>query len=474
MSRGAPLRDRPHHERFASPPHTAVPLRSGHPPVHVMPQPTLRHSPSAVTRSRSTRTRSFAAAPLGLLVGLLAIGCAEGGDEERPIGDVVLDETYAFYGVVGGTAFGPYPATTSDAGAFDGRLVFSGDSTFEITSGAATISSGNYTITDRGVLTLLIPRSGLPTLALQGAIGLSGNTGRLTIADRVGNVGLYLGSRVVAGTIDPTQFADGGDWVLSSLQVQFGDPSIPNPVASDVGRSFSAVLAGTQPMPGNTINLSGTGAGSADAPATVLTATGALEALVDGEFEMTLAYGVGPRAESRRYSMAGDDRLLVGTEIGTSNEVVGLATMMRERSAPIDFADLAARGGEDAVWLATIWTVFPLPTRSGLDAAVGTATFASDGSYVINASNNTGTAFSFQGVCTADSSQPGRMTCTETAFSETWIGTVDEAQETIVLIDTVLEQRPAGESPELNMIVLVRANTPMPEPPPATTALGDR
>ena len=387
----------------------------------------------------------FAPVALALLA-----GCAEGGVEDRPLSEVTVTETHHLFGVVGATAFADFPVTPAEAGVFDGRIELDGDAAFEITRNSTVVADGTYALEEDGDFALLITRPGLSSLVWQGGFGRNGNTGRSFLTDRFGDVGLYLGAIVEPGMPDLDTFV--GTWQVFTLQVQFAPATVLNPTTADVGRSLAGVLSATRPDPMGDVVLDGTVI-RALSPSTPTTATGSLAGFDGGSFSIGLDYGAASTAEERTYAAGGDNESIFGVETGQNGQVAGLVAMVRERAAPVDITTL------EGDWIAGIWTVFPLPERSGVDAALGTCQISSTGTYRLTAFDNTGTPFVFEGAISTAGGVDGGIEVTEQRFTETWTGGVSIDDGTIVIIDNVAEARPAGISPELNMIVLIRAGS---------------
>jgi hypothetical protein len=389
-----------------------------------------------------------------LLAGLAA-SCAEGGVDNRLSTEVQTDVTgtrFDFFGIAGPPSF-PFPLTVGQSAGFDGRLLFDPESQFRITNNAVTVASGRYSVQQNGVVSLLFTGSGQSTL-WQGAFGLEGDTDRIFVADRIGNVGLYLGNPVVDGPPDASPLE--GTWTVLSMHALFPSASLMNPTVDDVARAFAGSIVVPAPTDAMDLDLDFTGSGEGSAqggsPVAFPSVTGTVTAVAGSEFDLSLSYGAStPRAETRSYTVSGGDgEVLFGVENGASNTAEGLIALIKNRTAPVDLTTLAGD------WLVGVWTIFPLPTRSGFDAGVGTATIDTNGDYFVDANNNTGTRFTFSGRMSTNMVPDGQVSVTEARFNETWIGAVDESQNTIVILDDRIETRANGESPELNLLVLLR------------------
>ena len=391
--------------------------------------------------------------------------CAEGGTERRITGDTTVASSHAMFGVVGVTAFQRFPVLSNQVARFDGLIELDEIGDFAIRSNGAAIANGEYALQFDGAFTILIPQTNRPSLAWEGGFGLEGDTGRLFLTDRFGNVGLYLATRNVAGTTDPDRYVD--DYTLLSMQVQFADDANPpNPATpADVGRAAFGLLTLSQTMTGVDPTIAGQLLRSTD-PAARLNANGGLTTRTNNEFELAVDYGgTGTLGETRIWSSAGDPDLIFGSETGqaTSPEqpVNGLVALVRKADAALVPSNL------EGDWIVGIWTIFVSPTRSGVDIALGAATITDNGDgtgeLTIAARNNTNTPFVFTGDFTPRTDDPmdptsanGQFTYVEERFGETWYGAAVPGNETVILVDPAVETRVVGESPELNFIVLVR------------------
>jgi hypothetical protein len=379
----------------------------------------------------------------------LGLGCAEGGDEERPVGEVQVEASHHLFGLVGVRAFSGFPVQASQMTSDRGILMLQSDSTYRVSRNGAVSAPDDYTLAQSGVLGVLINQGKLlPRIRFAGGYGLEGDTGTYYFTDRFTNttsqnVGLFWGTRIDPAVPDLT-----GDWHVFSQHVVYSSSNALDP--NNVGRSFGGMLAVDQAG-----MITGSGLESTKAS---IALSGAVRAFPDGRVDIDLTYQDPQASDLRAFHAGAGARIVLGLDEDESDGESGLLALVRrfDGSAPADRSRLAGD------YLAGLHTVFVSATNPGTDAADGVLTFNAADGFTLTATGADGQAFSYSGTYALQDS--GELQLTVPATSESWKGAVDQEYKTVVIVDNAVEARSGSKPPELNLLLGLRKAQP-PTPP---------
>lgn len=388
------------------------------------------YTPPRMT-SRATKTVCSVAT-----LAILASSCSEGGDEDRPIGEVQIARDHHIAAILGRISFAQFPVDPAEVDPFDGFFEMREDGNYSLRSAGSQLIEDQYALEMDGELAVVQRRNNASSLVYRGAYGLEGETGNVFFTDRVTDrVGLFVGVPRVTGAADPAAIA--GDWRLHTLSVIYPGT---NTVASvnNVGRAF----VGTA-----TIATDGTFTGSGSeslSPAAALPISGSLTAFQDGAFTSQVDFG----SSARDYAGGGGPSLIVLADDSESAGGAGLAVWMRERTGAIDLTALAG------IYDIGAWVLRVNPNESGFDSLYGSIEFTAGGAFRIASRDNMGDPSDYEGTFSATDQGALTLNATTPVPAEAWLGTVDQGYDTIVFVDNRLTN---GENPvALRMFVAVR------------------
>lgn len=393
------------------------------------------------------RQLQLAVPTIAVLSLLLGMACSTGGGEDRPQSAVQITANHHLFGLSGRTAFASFPVTSGEVTALAGLFLMESNGTYQIREGGNTLLSDAYALEESGALSVFIRQNNAPTIRFRGGYGLEGDTGYLFFNDRVGRVGMFMGTRVVPGTADPMAMA--GDWHLFTTSVLFSAASLP--AFDEVGRSFAGSLSLLDDG-----SFTGSGFESTSSAAS-LPISGNLAPFAEGTFDFNVDFA----GDNRGYDAGGDTSLIFGADQDQSDGASGLMAMMRKRSGIADLAEIAG------TYTLGIFTIFLDPSASGLCSAVGTLEMTENGDFRVVAIDNRGMTFGYDGTFTTSDTDFGSLRLDVPSTSETWLGAVDENYQTLVIIDNFKEVR-ASNQVELSMLVALR-----PVPPPVLLSVGN-
>ncbi len=392
-------------------------------------------------------------------VALLAVatsfltGCADGGEEDRPLSEVRFSATHHLYGFRALRGFGTFPVPTTAVFTDQGTLNLFDDGTYTVARSSGTSTAARYALENPGDLALFVPGANSePSVVFRGAYGrvgaadltVPGSTPDLFFTDRVStpasqSLGLYVGTRILTGQVELE-----GAWHLLSLHVVFGQTLLSPDNVARGARGGVMVTAGA---PGTARTISGTGSQGTGG----LVFGGTIQNLLtngsgDGTCNLTVSYQLtGQPADSRVVQAAATNNLVLGLDADESDGESGLVFLVRKFDAPATPVDSVRVPG---TFLVGGSTMFVNPTNSGSDAFVGTAVLTAPNGFRLDAVGNDGQDFSYQGTYTL--APDGGLTINVSGTNETWFAAIDRSYNTLVFVDDFLEVR-SNNIPELNL-----------------------
>ena len=386
---------------------------------------------------------------------LLAAGCADGGQEDRPQSEVKIAAAHHLYGFRSLRGFGAFPVPTTAVTTDRGTLNLFNDSTYTVTRTTGTSAAERYALANAGNLSVYITGGGRePSVVFRGAYSLVGSSADFFFTDRVStpnseSIGIYYGTRVLNGQVELA-----GNWHLLSLHAVFGQ-TIQSP--DNVGRGARGAVTITTGAAGDARSISGTGTQGTSA----VTYGGTIQNLLtgsplsgDGSCNLTVSYTlVGQSADSRVMLAAATDNLVLGLDADESDQEAGMLVMVRKfdaGAAPVDTVRVPGK------FLVGGHTLFVNPNNSGSDAFVGTVTLTAGGAFRMDAVGSDGQDFTYLGSFTT--AADGGLTISINGTNETWFAAIDRSYNTLVLVDDFVETR-SNNIPELNFAIGVREKT---------------
>ncbi len=384
---------------------------------------------------------------LSLLLTLLGISCAEGGEEDRPLSEVLITASHHMWALQSDRAFSTFPIPMAEMASDRGVLTLDDQSLYTVTRNGQASGTDDYALAEDGVLSILVSQGArLPRIRFSGAYGIEGDTGTYFFTDRFTaqtsqRIGLFWGTEVV----DPTPDLE-GDWHVFSQHVIFASSIVPDP--NNVGRAFGGTLA-VDDMD----DITGSGLESTGAN---ITLTGNVASFADGRVDVTLDYAGPQTSDTRTFHGSVGPGIILGLDPDETTGESGLIAMMAHRTTPADRDDFAG------TYLLGLHTIFVNPTNPGTDVAFGTVTFNDTDGFSLDATGADGQDFSYSGTYVLD--DDGTLTLTVPGTSETWMGAVDEEYHTVVFVDNFIEARAGAKPPELNLFLALR-EAPVPSNP---------
>lgn len=392
--------------------------------------------------------------PLWIVPVLTLAGCADGGEEDRPVSEVTISASHHMFALRSLAGFGTFPPPESSVVTENGLVNLFDESTYSVTNNGSTSGTDRYAIENDGTFTIFVTGNATePSTAFLGGYSLVADQPDYFFTDRVSTnnsprIGMFFGTQVVEGQVE----LEGG-WHVLSLHVIF-DQTILSPDsvgrAAHGGISISAGAAGTQRT------ISGTGFQGTAA----LTFGGTVQNLLDpmtnsgdGSLNLTLSYQLnGQSADSRVVEAAANENIIFGLDKNNGDGEAGFVTMVRKFDAPTTPVDSVRVPG---TFLVGGHTLFVNPSNPGSDAFVGTVTLTAQGAFRLDAIGNTGADFQYIG--TYSLNPDGGMELTISGTNETWFAAIDKTYNTFTFIDDFEELR-ANNTPELNFGFGVRQN----------------
>lgn len=392
---------------------------------------------------------------------LILTACADGGEEERPQSEVLIDAEHHLFGFRTLSSFANVPVSSGSIVTSNGTLNAFEDGTYTLTLLGATSSPSPYSLNNDGALTIYVPGSGVePSVVFQGAYGQVGAQPGYIFTDRVStpnsaSIGVFYGTPTVSGQLELE-----GDWHLLSLHVISG-AGIVSP--DNVGRGADGLVSISAGDPGTQRILTGAGSqGGANQTSTAMTFGGTARNILDGQgvgnglLNLTLEYEPqGAPTDTRILQAAGNDDVIFAVDEDSGDGEAGLVTLVRA-------FDAAAAPAEASEVIGTFLigghTLFVDTGNPGADAFVGTVTLSSPDGFRLDAVGNTGADFSYTGSFTL--ADDGRLSIAVQGqgFTEQWVAAISRDYNTFVLIDSV--QEPSA-NPELNFAFGVRKKEPL-------------
>lgn len=377
-------------------------------------------------------------------------GCADGGDEDGPASEVLLNADHHMFGFRTLPGFGTFPVSANVAFSDRGKLNLFDDGKYTIVRPSGDNGTDRYALAKKGDFNLYVTGSNRdPSVVFRGAYSRNDSKAHYLFTDRVSTqssqrIGLYYGMKV-----NPGQVELGGPWHVLSLHTVFGQTLLsPDNVGRGAygGVSITAGAAGTQR------SISGTGTQGTSS----VTFGGAIENVLvnntgDGTCNFTLSYQVGAQAaDSRPMYAVANDNLVLALDADETDGEAGIAWLVRKFDAPATPVDPVRVPGK---FYTGGHTLFVNPTNSGSDTFIGTVTLSSGGGFRLEAIGNQGVDFLYTGTYTL--SADGSMTIAIQQTSETWFGAIDRDYNTFVFVDGFVESR-SNNQPELNLAIGVR------------------
>ena len=388
--------------------------------------------------------------PRCLLPLVLLAACAEGGEEDTPQSDVLINAQHHMFGLRSLAGFGTFPVPTEAVQTDRGILNTFDDSTYTVTRASGTSGADRYALEEDGAFSVFVTgNSSEPSTVFLGGYSLVADDADYFFTDRVSTsgsprIGMYYGTRVVSGQVELE-----GAWHLLSLHIIF-DQSILSP--DNVGRGAFGGVSVTAGAPGTQRSISGTGFQGATNQATAaLTLGGSVQNLLDaqntgtGELNLSLDYQLnGQAVDARIIEAAGTEKVIFGLDENTGDGEAGFVTLIKKFDAPTTPVDSVRVPG---TFLVGGHTLFINPSNSGSDAFVGTVTLTPQGGFRLDAVGNTGADFSYIGSYTL--APDGGMTIDIDGTNEDWFAAIDQSYNTFAFVDYFQELR-QNNIPELN------------------------
>ena len=376
---------------------------------------------------------------------LTLTSCAEGGEEDNPQSEVLVNATHHMFALRSLAGFGTFPPPVSSVVTESSELNLFDTSTYTVTSASGTSGEDRYAIEEAGPFTIFVTgNSTEPSTAFLGAYSLVAEQSDYFFTDRVSTsgsprVGMFFGTKVIDGQVE----LEGG-WHVLSMHVIF-DQTILSP--DNVGRGAHGAVSITGGVPGSQRTISGTGFQSTAG----LTFGGTVQNLLDvnevgdGSLNLSLSYQLdGQSADVRIVESAATENVIFGVDKNNGDGEAGLVTMVRKFNAPTTPVDSVRVPG---TFLVGGHTLFVNPSNPGSDSFVGTVTLSAQGGFRLDAVGNTGADFQYIG--TYSLSPDGGMELTIEGTNETWFAAIDKTYNTFTFIDDFEEIR-ANSTPELN------------------------
>jgi hypothetical protein len=386
---------------------------------------------------------------------LLPMGCADGGDEDRPQSEVKIAATHHLYGLRSLRGFGAFPVPATAVLTDRGALNLFDNSTYTVTRASGTTGADRYALEDDGPFSLFVTGSGRePSVVFRGGYSLVGNNPDFFFTDRVStpnseSIGLYVGTRIATGQVELA-----GPWHLLSLHAVFGQ-TLQSP--DNVGRGARGGISIGAGDPGTVRSVSGTGTQGTSA----VVFGGTMQNLLDGagsgngECNLTVSYQLtGQTPDSRVMLSAATGNLAFGLDADESDGEAGLLVLVRKFDVPAAPIDSVRVPG---TFLVGGHTLFVNPSNSGSDAFVGTITLTAQGAFRLDAIGSQGQDFSYTGQYTL--AADGGLAITISGTNESWFAAIDRSYNTLVFVDDFVETR-ANNTPEINLGFAVRKRPP--------------
>ncbi|MHC5062866.1 MAG: hypothetical protein ACYTG5_02695 [Planctomycetota bacterium] len=391
--------------------------------------------------------------PAVLVLALFPMACSSGGDDENIGSELTLSSTSHFFGLSGSTSFLSFPVTSGEVSPLAGLLLLGTDSSFQIKESGLTVADDDYQLEADGTMQIRLTQLNRPTVVWKGAIGLKGDSGDSFLSDRVGAVGLYLGTPALPGIADPVAMA--GDWHLFTSNVLYSPAVLPD--SDEIGRTFAANISLAD-------DGSFTGSGfESTSPSATLQTNGTVAPFADGTFIVNADVD----SVTRKFSAGGDTDLIFGCDDDESDGDSGLMAMMRHRTAVADLAEVAG------TYHLGCWTILVSTSDSGFGSYLGTLELTDTGDFTMDVVNSFGASLTFTGSFTTSDTEFGALLfeipIPGSALTEKWRGAIDEAYNTIVILDNVKEVRPDGQA-ALRFFTGVRLGPADPPPDPMPEA----
>lgn len=400
-----------------------------------------------------------------LLLPVLFAGCADGGDEDRPLSEVRFAASHHLFGFRALRGFGTFPVPSTATFPDRARLNLFDDSTYTLTRSAGTSAPDRYALEDDGALAIYVAGTGRePTVVFRGAYGRvgandktsPGTTPDFFFTDRAStpaseSIGLYVGTRVLSGQVEL-----GGGWHLLSLHTIYGTAqTLLSP--DNVGRGAHGGLLIDPGAAGTPRSISGTGTQGTSS----LTFGGTIQNLLDGNqtgdgtCNLTLTYQLpGQGADTRVVQAAASANVVFGLDDDETDGEAGLVFLVRKFDPPATPVDSVRVPGR---FLVGGQTLFVNPSNSGSDAFVGVVTLTAQGGFRLDATGNQGADFTYLGTWTL--AADGGLTLSISGTNETWFAAIDRSYNTLVFVDGFVETR-SNNVPELNLGFGVRQKSP--------------
>lgn len=388
------------------------------------------------------------------LLSLVALAaCADGGDEDGPTSEVLLNANHHMFGFRSLAGFGTFPIDDDVVTTDRGTLALFDDGKYTVSRPSGSTATDRYALSRMGEFNIYVTGSNRePSVVFRGAYGRNDSKAHYLFTDRVTStnsptIGVYYGMKIQPGQVELE-----GAWHVVSLHAIFGQTLLS---PENVGRgAFGAVSIGAG-NPGDSRTISGTGTqGTAS-----LTFGGSIQNLLtggtgDGTCNLALSYAVGSQsADSRTMYAVANENMVMALDADETDGEAGMAWMVRKFDAPATPVDPVRVTGK---FYCGGQTLFVNPSNPGSDTFVGTITLSSGGGFRWEAIGNQGIDFLYTGTYTL--SADGGMTITVQQTSETWFGAIDRDYNTFVFCDGFVESR-SNNQPELNLGIAVREKT---------------
>lgn len=386
-------------------------------------------------------------------LGLLASGCADGGDEERAESEVRFSATHHMFGFRTLPGFGTFPVSADVVDSDRGVLNLFDDSNYTVTRTTGTSASDRYALERPGTFQVFITNaqraSSIVFLGGYSRVGSPddtspGSTPDYFFTDRISGannfLGFYYGTRIVTGQVE----LEGG-WHALSLHVVMGQ-TLPD--ADNVARAVHGGISISAGAPGTLRTISGSG----NQGAAAMVFGGSIQNLLtnnsgNGSCNLTVDYAVtGQSNDSRVMRAAATDKLILGLDEDETDGEAGVAIFVRKFDTGAALESLRIPG----TFLIGGQTVFVNPLNCGADVFVGTMTLTSGGAFTLDAVDNQGQDFAYSGSWAPRSVNDGSITMTVSGTNETWFAAIDRSYNTLVFVDDFLETR-SNNLPEYNL-----------------------
>ena len=398
----------------------------------------MRHSPLAFPAS-------LLSLMLPLSLPLIWIGCAEGGEENRPVSEVQVEASHHLWALIGRAAFSGFPVLSAEMTSDRGVFIMRTDSTYLVCRNGTMSGADDYALAQSGAFGVLIDQGARrPKIRFSGGYGLEGATDVYYFTDRFTNsasinVGLFWGTKIDAAVPDIE-----GDWHVFSQHLIYATSNVLDP--NNVARSFGGRLA---------VDSAGaiTGSGLESTKATI-TLTGSSQSFADGRVDFDLTFADPQTSDQRVFHTGVGTNIILGLDEDETDGESGLIALVKERTTTADPSKLAGD------YFIGLHTAFVSASTPGTDAADGVLTFNSTGGFTLSATGANGEEFSYSG--TYALMDDGELKFTVAGTNESWMGAVDEDYKTLIIADNFIETRTGAKPPELNLILGIREAPPPP------------